>query len=184
MDDMINHMINDRMIVKELEMRLATFEDRITGGIQDVRRQQSLIKSLVEINDRIACLTTGRDKFSQVYSKISVVEPLLTKVDPDHDPSVDKEIILLEEPRIRHEADLLREIKKRSSVLDDNHLDDFDDLVSKLEKLRVNSIDQLKEARDINRETQQLISVYNSMMTTMKVILQEWDHRLKKRQAV
>lgn len=157
-------------------------EDRITGGMHQIKRQQSLIQSLADINDRVISLTTGRDRFNQVFSRMTAVEPLLLRLDPDHDPKTDKEMILLEEPRIKYSAQLLLDIKKRESLLDNHHLNSYEDLVPKLEQLRIQSLEQLKEARQINEETRQLITVYSNMMSTMKDILVEWDKRLKKKQ--
>jgi hypothetical protein len=174
--------IYDRLPIKELETRITNLEERIKGGIIDVHRQQSLIQSLVETNERIVSLTAGRQDFNRIYAKMSSIEPLLTRVDPDHDPSIDREIIILQEPKIRHEAALLMQLKERTQVLDKNHLNDFGHLLPKIEELRVKSLHQLKETREINGQTQELISIYNSMVTTMKDIILEWDNRLKKRQ--
>ncbi len=164
---------------QDLEARVDNLQERITGGLNDIQRQQTLIDSLVEANDRVMSLTTGRERFHQVYSKITALESFISQVDPFHDPRVDEEILLLEEPRIRHEARILDEIKKHEKSLDSTALHNFDHLIPKLEEVRRKTLLQLEEAEKINKETQQLIGVYNQMMTSMKDILYQWEKKLK-----
>ncbi len=38
---------------QDLEARVDNLQERITGGLNDIQRQQTLIDSLVEANDRV-----------------------------------------------------------------------------------------------------------------------------------
>jgi len=165
-----------------LTSRVDSLEYRICGRIEEAEQQQSLIDSLIKLNQRIQELTAGKELFHEVNAKLDPLNDVLShpeSVDMSHDVIAKKELLLSEEPRLLTESKLLQQVKQLEAVMDSAALRDHDVLTPALNDIRAKTMQQLEESRRINSETQKLISVYSQLMEVVKERLTSWDKKIK-----
>lgn len=169
-------------LMDEITNRIYKLEKRISGQVGILQQQQTIIDSLVAVNDKINELTTGCDRFHQVNKALEQLEEVLSHpnvLDLEYDDEANVNLVLLEENRLKHEAILYNEIDKLKSALDSDNLRNHEQLVPKLAQLRPIILNQAKEAERIATETRDLIIYHHQLDEAIKKLLNSFDKKLK-----
>lgn len=173
--------------LNQLEARVDTLERRIGQRIDEASgAQQSIVDTLILVNDKMRALTAGRDRFNSnfnfVHTKLSEYEDMITNPEiilQRADESMIVERILTEEDRLLREAKLLEDITSKQKLLDSKAVRDHEQLAPRLAEVRVNTLRQLETSRRLNAETRRLIGTYNDVMQVLNGQLAKWDTKLK-----
>jgi len=173
--------------VEHLELRVESLERRLFDKIEEAKVQQSLVDSLIVVNEKVRNLTAGRkgpaEKLTEIGNILPRYDEIITNpaiIEHKYDDSVSIESVLSEEPRIRREAELLQEIDENKRVLDDESIRNYSQLAPKLQQLRLINIEQQKDTKRIGVETRKLIETYNEITAVLKTQLSNWDLKLKR----
>ena len=169
-------------LVDELNGRIYTLEQRICGQVGILQQQQTIIDSLVAVNNQISELTAGRERFHQVNLQLEQLENVLSHpevLDLEYEEEANVQLVLLEENRLKHEALLYQEIDKLKSVLDSDNLRNHQELVPKLANIRALVIKQSKDAEKIAAESRELVLYHHKLTETINTLLTAFDKKLK-----
>lgn len=168
-----------------LDHRLEQLEKRIIGNIGDTKSQINVIDSLLFVNEKIRALTAGRDrdKFSVVNKKLQSLELFITNphlVESKYLGDDDKmEMVIVQEDRIRRNARLLEDIARLEKSLNKPKVIE-DDVIPKINQLRLVALKQYEGSKRINDETKKLLQVYNQVMKQIKTQLAYYDAKLSR----
>lgn len=124
-----------------LEERLQALEKRVIGRQRKGHPEQNIISNLIQINNRLASIIAGKDKFNSVSRQIElhhrqIANPALVEQERTDDLLIKREVVLQGECRLRQEHQSLNNICEKQTLLDSNRINDFDQLTPKLNQLR------------------------------------------------
>lgn len=172
-----------RANLQSLENRLDQLERRVADKIDEARHQQTLVDSLIVVNDKVRALTAGRSKFGDIGRDLAKLDVLLTTpdvLDMKIDENLLLESVLGEEGRLREEAALIEHISNSKKILDSNAIRDYEELEPKLNQIRITTLQQHQDTKRINAATRELIEKYNNVTVIIKQQLAAWDLKLKR----
>ena len=185
--------------VRDLNRRIDALSERLTPGIMvgldhhqqqqyQQQQQEPLLQQLAMISRRVSDLMAGRERLSDVASRLAALEPLITAVALTTVPGAGgeaaesaamNELLLLQEDVLREEDVYYRQIKAMEHV--GKKLTDAVGRVDgeRLAAATLAAEQAAAEARKIRSETDALMSVYADMMKCMDSELSSWDKRLR-----
>lgn len=161
-----------------LELRLSEIERQVYGyPMQDLSIAEtnnstlSLVKMLMEIENKLKTITIGKDAFNQCYNDMKKIQKWIgddNKFDSllssfgSHSSVVKFEEVLAFEDEIRMDYERMLELEQLLPSLNEKHLGSMDQLEPILIKQKLQLYNLHQKCLILNKCTEQLISEFNS----------------------
>lgn len=166
-----------------LEWRLKKLEERLLG--QSIPPEDNILDNLNSIAEHHKSFMDGEaqtyDRFVELYSKHKQQADHSAYVGPSGASASSKaELVLAYEDDISKYLNNIKTLaEKAETVLDGHEWPDLRQYEAKLENLKTISKEQFAENKKIDEKTEELIQLYNDLISTFKRNMIRWDGALR-----
>ncbi|KAL4228025.1 Dynactin subunit 3 [Mactra antiquata] len=172
-----------------LEKRLAFLENRVFGGSNKDAHYPKGMKPLKctdvlgNVQTNLTKSITGKKKINKIFDRLPELQECLDPAKADEitlSEDAKTEIILAEEEFLLQQSARLETLKELQDTLDSEHIKAVPSLGGKLQELSQLQIKQQDDAGTISEDTQNMLSMYNSIITLLSKQFVQWDETITK----
>jgi len=169
---------------------IESLEDRVRNLQKVVLSQQNLegapdaqvCDSLLDVNKKLNDATAKHAVIQQVWKKLDQLESYLdveylAKIQSSVD-EMKADVVLARADQLTVTASRLEEISKHQDALNDSSLKGIPEHSSKLEPLIQVHIEQEQDQLELNERVNELLTVYNSVVSSISQQFIEWDNQV------